>query len=56
MRRTAEIAIKNDYQVCVHAVGPVANRIIETEVDNIGGTITENGVERTFINDTWLKG
>ncbi len=31
-------------------------RIIETEVDNIGGTITENGVERTFINDTWLKG
>ncbi|MBP9598122.1 MAG: sugar kinase [Desulfobacter sp.] len=31
-------------------------RIIETEVDNIGGTITENGVERTFINDTWLQG
>jgi beta-RFAP synthase len=31
-------------------------RIIETEVDNIGGTVTENGVERTFLNDTWLKG
>ena len=31
-------------------------RIIETEVDNLGGTVTENGVERTFINDTWLKG
>jgi predicted sugar kinase len=31
-------------------------RIIETEVDNMGGTITENGVERSFINDTWLKG
>lgn len=32
------------------------SRIIETEVDNMGGTVTENGVERTFINDTWLKG
>lgn len=31
-------------------------RIIETEVDNIGGTVTENGVERSFINDNWLKG
>ncbi len=31
-------------------------RIIETEVDNIGGTVTENGEERTFLNDTWLKG
>ncbi len=31
-------------------------RIIETEVDNVGGTITENGVERTFLNDTWLNG
>ncbi len=31
-------------------------RIIETEVDNVGGTVTENGVERTFLNDTWLKG
>ena len=31
-------------------------RIIETEVDNTGGTVTEDGVERTFLNDTWLKG
>ena len=31
-------------------------RIIETEVDNTGGTVTENGVERSFINDNWLKG
>ncbi len=31
-------------------------RIIETEVDNMGGTVTENGVERSFINDNWLKG
>lgn len=32
------------------------SRIIETEVDNIGGIVRENGIERTFINDTWLKG
>lgn len=32
------------------------SRIIETEVDNIGGVVRENGVERTFINDSWLKG
>lgn len=32
------------------------SRIIETEVDNLGGTITENGVERSFTNDNWLKG
>ena len=31
-------------------------RIIETEVDNMGGTVTENGEERSFINDNWLKG
>lgn len=31
-------------------------RIIETEVDNTGGTVSENGVERSFINDNWLKG
>jgi beta-RFAP synthase len=31
-------------------------RIIETFVDNTGGTVSENGVERTFQNDTWLKG
>ncbi|GAB6908428.1 putative sugar kinase [Desulfosarcina cetonica] len=31
-------------------------RIIETEVDNLGGTVSENGVERSFINDNWLKG
>jgi beta-ribofuranosylaminobenzene 5'-phosphate synthase len=31
-------------------------RIIETEVDNMGGTVKENGVERSFINDNWLKG
>ena len=32
------------------------SRIIETEVDNLGGTITEDGVERSFTNDNWLKG
>ena len=31
------------------------SRIIETEVDNLGGTITEDGVERSFTNDNWLK-
>lgn len=31
-------------------------RIIETEVDNLGGTICENGVECSFTNDNWLKG
>ncbi len=37
-------------------LGISETRIIETEVDNMGGTVTENGVERTFINDTWLQG
>lgn len=32
------------------------SRIIETRVDNMGGTITENGVEKSFMNDNWLKG
>ncbi len=32
------------------------SRIIETNVDNMGGTITENGVEKSFMNDNWLKG
>ena len=32
------------------------SRIIETNVDNLGGTITENGVEKSFMNDNWLKG
>ena len=32
------------------------SRIIETTVDNRGGTITENGVEKSFMNDNWLKG
>lgn len=31
-------------------------RIIETVVDNLGGTVKENGNERSFINDNWLKG
>jgi hypothetical protein len=38
------------------SLGVSETRIIETKVDNMGGTITENGVERTFINDSWLKG
>jgi hypothetical protein len=25
-------------------------------VDTIGGIVSDNGIERTFINDTWLKG
>lgn len=32
------------------------SRIIETKVDNQGGTIIENGVERPFMDDNWLKG
>lgn len=36
--------------------GVADTRIIETFVDNTGGTVTENGEERTFLNDTWLKG
>ncbi|QTA84587.1 sugar kinase [Desulfonema magnum] len=38
------------------SLGVSETRIIETEVDNMGGTVTENGVERSFINDNWLKG
>lgn len=38
------------------SLGISETRIIETEVDNMGGTITENGEERSFINDNWLKG
>ncbi len=36
--------------------GVPESRIIETKVDNMGGTITENGVEKSFMNDNWLKG
>jgi len=36
--------------------GVADSRIIETRVDNMGGTITENGVEKSFMNDNWLKG
>lgn len=32
------------------------SRIIETEVDNIGGRVRENGVERIFQHDGWLQG
>lgn len=38
------------------SLGVSDTRIIETEVDNMGGTVTENGTERSFINDNWLKG
>jgi predicted sugar kinase len=31
-------------------------RIIETFVDNVGGNIKENGVERPFSNEGWLQG
>lgn len=31
-------------------------RIIETVVDNVGGNIKENGVERPFSNEGWLQG
>jgi len=40
----------------LRSLGVADTRIIETEVDNTGGTVTENGEERTFLNDTWLKG
>lgn len=32
------------------------SRIIETEVDNIGGRVRENGEERIFQHDGWLQG
>ncbi|MBU0910809.1 MAG: sugar kinase [Proteobacteria bacterium] len=32
------------------------SRIIETEVDNVGGRVRENGVERIFQHDGWLQG
>ena len=32
------------------------SRIVETEVDNLGGRITNNGVERSFISEGWLQG
>ena len=40
----------------LRSFGVAETRIIETVVDNTGGTVTEDGVERTFLNDTWLKG
>jgi beta-ribofuranosylaminobenzene 5'-phosphate synthase len=32
------------------------SRIIETFVDNVGGNIRENGVERAFQSESWLQG
>lgn len=32
------------------------SRIIETFVDNVGGNIKENGVERAFQSESWLQG
>ena len=32
------------------------SRIIETYVDNVGGNIIENGVERAFQSESWLQG
>ncbi|NLD46078.1 MAG: sugar kinase [Clostridiaceae bacterium] len=32
------------------------SRIIETEVDNVGARIKENGVERAFQHEGWLQG
>lgn len=32
------------------------SRIIETAVDNVGGRVIENGVERIFQHDGWLQG
>lgn len=32
------------------------SRIIETYVDNVGGSIRENGVERAFQSESWLQG
>ncbi len=32
------------------------SRIIETEVDNVGARVKENGKERTFQHDGWLQG
>ncbi len=32
------------------------SRIIETYVDNVGGNVRENGVERAFQSESWLQG
>jgi beta-ribofuranosylaminobenzene 5'-phosphate synthase len=40
----------------LHTQGIPETRIIDTEVDNIGGRVRENGVERIFQNDGWLQG
>jgi beta-RFAP synthase len=32
------------------------SRIIETFVDNVGGKLIENGVERAFQSESWLQG
>ena len=32
------------------------SRIIETEVDNVGARITENGRERTYEGESWISG
>ncbi len=40
----------------LRAQGIPESRIIETEVDNIGGRVRENGVERIFQHDGWLQG
>jgi predicted sugar kinase len=36
--------------------GVPESRIIETFVDNVGPRITENGVERTYVDEGWIQG
>lgn len=36
--------------------GTAKSRIMVTEVDNTGARVTENGMERNYINESWLSG
>ncbi|MDP4092138.1 MAG: sugar kinase [Bacillota bacterium] len=40
----------------LHTQGVPESRIIETQVDNVGAKIKENGVERAFQHEGWLLG
>lgn len=42
------------YLKCVQGIPD--SRIIETEVDNVGARVKENGIERSFQQEGWLQG
>lgn len=40
----------------LHVQGIPESRIIETQVDNVGARVKENGIERVFQHEGWLQG